>query len=94
MEAIAPALDKVLSTTLRRIPAAEAPLLIWPLVSGSELARRTRAVGFRDGILKIEVRDPGSQAELEQLTPNFLRRMEKYAVHVERIEFVTRATGL
>ena len=89
MESIAPALDKVLSSSLRRVSAAEAPLVLWPLVSGSALARRTRAVGYRGGILQVEVQDPGLRTELEQLTPNFLRALGKYGVCVNRIEFVT-----
>ena len=90
MDPIAPALDKVLSNSLRRISAAEVPLVVWPLVCGSAVARRTRAVGVRNGVLQVEVPDPEWRSELQRLVPNYLGVMEKYSVRVNRIEFVVR----
>ena len=37
-------LEKIVLGSLRRVPQGEAPLLAWPLVCGSVVAERTRAV--------------------------------------------------
>ena len=44
--------------------AAEAPLMAWPLVCGSAVAERTRALSFADGVLRVEVADAGWKSEL------------------------------
>jgi len=90
VEPIAPALEKVVSGSLRRAPAADAPLLAWPLACGSAVAARTRALGFREGILQVEVPDAGWRTELQRLAPQYLAILNRYASGVTRIEFVLR----
>ena len=82
-------LEKILIGSLRRVPQAEAPLLAWPLVCGSVVAERTRAVEFKDAVLRVEVPDAGWKRELQGLAPRYLAALNRYARQkVGRIEFV------
>lgn len=67
----------------------EAPLMAWPVVCGSAVAERTRALAFVDGVLRVGVPDAGWKAELQGLAPRYLSAINKYTVQVvRRIEFV------
>jgi hypothetical protein len=84
-------LEKIVLGSLRRVPQAEAPLLAWPLVCGSVVAERTRAVEFADAVLRVEVPDAGWKREMQSLAPRYLAVVNRYAgQRVERIEFVIR----
>jgi hypothetical protein len=84
-------LEKVVMGSLRRVPAAEAPLLAWPLVCGSVVAGRTRALDFANAVLRVEVPDAGWRREMQSLAPRYLATLNRYAGQkVERIEFVIR----
>ena len=84
-------LEKIVLGSLRRVPHAEAPLLAWPLVCGSAVAERTRAVQFSDAVLRVEVPDAGWKREMQSLAPRYVAAMNRYAGQkVERIEFVIR----
>jgi hypothetical protein len=77
--------------SLRRVPEAEAPLLAWPLVCGSVVAERTRAVQFADSVLRVEVPDAGWKREMQGLAPRYVAQLNRYAGQkVARIEFVIR----
>src|SRR6202043_2818619 len=77
--------------SLRRVPQNEAPLLAWPLVCGSAVADRTRALEFAGAVLRVEVPDAGWKRELQGLAPRYLAQINRYAGQkVERIEFVIR----
>ncbi len=89
MEPIAPALERVVASSLRRSP--DAPLLAWPLACGSAVADRTRALEFTRGVLRVEVPDAGWRAELQRLAPQYLAVINRCAAQaVERIHFVIR----
>lgn len=89
MEQAGTGLEKIVLGTLRRVPQAEAPLLAWPLVCGSAVAERTRAIAFADAILRVEVPDAGWRRELQNLAPRYLATVNRYASQtVKRIEFV------
>ena len=95
MEQIAPALEKVVSKSLRQAPASDAPLLAWPLACGSAVAARTRALEFVGGVLRVEVPDLGWRAELQHLAPRYLAVINRYKVGtVNRIHFVIRPEQL
>jgi hypothetical protein len=82
-------LEKIMVSSLRRVPQAEAPLLAWPLVCGSAVAERTRAVAFANSVLCVEVADAGWRREMQSLAPRYLATLNRYAGQkVERIEFV------
>jgi len=86
-------LEKIVARSLRLASRAEAPLMAWPVVCGSAVAERTRALSFEDGVLRVEVAGPGWKAELQGLAPRYLAVINRYTVEaVRRIDFVvTRA---
>jgi len=84
-------LEKIVMGSLRRVPLSEAPLLAWPLVCGSVVAERTRALEFVDSVLRVEVPDAGWKREMQSLAPRYVAQLNRYAGQkVERIEFVIR----
>jgi hypothetical protein len=89
MEQAGAGLEKIVAQSLRQAPSAEAPILAWPLVCGSTVAERTRALHFEDGVLRVAVADAGWKSELQILAPRYLATMNRYiAQTVRRIEFV------
>ena len=91
MEQAGPGLEKIVAGSLRRVPQGEAPLLAWPLVCGSKVADRTRALDFVGAVLRVEVPDAGWKREMQSLAPRYLATLNRYAGQkVERIEFVIR----
>src|ERR1700689_381314 len=88
-------LEEIVAQSLRLAPRAEAPLMAWPVVCGSVVAERTRALSFDDGVLRVEVAGLGWKAELQALAPRYLAAINRYtALAVRRIEFVVgRADG-
>ena len=91
MEQAGTGLEKIVLSSLRRVPQADAPVLAWPLVCGSVVADRTSALDFTGGILRVEVPDVGWKREMQSLAPRYLATLNRYAGQkVERIEFVIR----
>jgi hypothetical protein len=85
------ALEKIVADALHRAPAVERPLLAWPVACGSAVAERTRAVAFANGILRVEVGDPGWQRELSELAARYVAAINRYsATTVQRIEFFVK----
>ena len=85
-------LETIIAKALHRAPASESALLAWPVVCGSAVAGRTRALGFSDGILRVEVVDEGWRRELVSLAPRYVALINRYSVvSVKRIEFVVKA---
>ena len=94
MEQAGAGLEKIVLDSLRRVPQGEAPILAWPLVCGSAVAERTRALQFADAVLRVEVPDAGWKCEMQSLAPRYLATLNRYAgQQVERIEFVVRGQG-
>jgi Dna[CI] antecedent, DciA len=92
VERIAPALEKIVASSIRRAPAGQAPVLAWPLACGSAVAARTTALGFEKGVLRVEVPDAGWRGELRHLAPQYLAVINRYSNSpVSKIEFVVRA---
>ena len=95
LERAASHLETIVAKALHRAPAAESPLLAWPVACGSAVAERTRAARFSDGILRVEVADAGWRRELSSLAPRYVAAINKYsAIQVQRIEFVVKAVNL
>ena len=91
MEQAGGGLEKIVLSSLRRVPQGQAPLLAWPLVCGSVVAERTRALEFADAVLRVEVPDAGWKREMQSLAPRYLATLNRYAGQtVQRIEFVIR----
>jgi predicted nucleic acid-binding Zn ribbon protein len=82
-------LQKIVERSLRQAPPKEAPLMAWPVVCGSAVAERTRAVAFLDGVLTVEVTNSCWKLELQMLTPQYLAAINRYTTEaVRKIEFV------
>lgn len=94
MEHAGPDLERIVVQSLRQAPPAQAPLMAWPVVCGSAVAERTRAIQFLDGVLRVEVADNGWRSELQVLAPRYLAAINRYTVEmVRRIEFVVAPDG-
>jgi len=82
-------MEGIVAKSLRQAPSAEAPLMAWPIVCGSAVSDRTRAMSFQDGVLSVEVADAGWKSELQALAPRYLAAINRYTAEtVRRIEFV------
>ena len=89
MEQAGADLEKIVARSLRQAPPAQAPLMAWPVVCGSAVAERTRALSFLDGVLRVAVGDQGWKTELQSLAPRYLASINRYTVEaVRKIEFV------
>lgn len=63
--------------------------MAWPVVCGSAVAERTRALSFADGVLRVAVQEPGWKLELQTLAPRYLAAINRYTIEpVRQIEFV------
>lgn len=82
-------LEKIVARSLRQAPPGQAPLMAWPVVCGSAVAERTRALSFLDGVLRVAVADAGWRSELQSLASRYLASINRYTAEpVRRIEFV------
>lgn len=89
MESVGSDLEKIVARSLRQVPVGQGPLFAWPVVCGSAVAERTRALGFADGVLRIGVADAGWRSELISLAPRYLALINRYTAEaVRKIEFV------
>lgn len=89
MEPAGSELEKIVARSLRQAPPLEAPLMAWPVVCGSAVAERTRALSFADGVLRVAVPEMGWKAELQTLAPRYLAAINRYTIEpVRKIEFV------
>ena len=89
MEHAAAGLEKIVAEFLQRASSNEAQVLAWPLVCGSAVAERTRALGSGDGVLRVEVANATWKSELQSLAPQYLAAINRYAPgRVHKIEFV------
>jgi predicted nucleic acid-binding Zn ribbon protein len=86
-------LEKLIAQSLRQAPPAEAPMMAWPVVCGSAVAERTRALSFEDGVLRVAVANNGWRSELQSLAPRYLAMLNRYTTEtVSKIEFVIAPT--
>lgn len=89
MEQAGSDLQRIVARSLRQAPPGQAPLMAWPIVCGSAVAERTRALSFLDGVLRVAVADAGWKSELQSLAPRYLASINRYTSEaVRRIDFV------
>jgi predicted nucleic acid-binding Zn ribbon protein len=82
-------LQKIFAQALKNASADEGPLLAWPLVCGGSVAKRTRVLGFRAGVLQVQVPDRQWRTELEALAADYIRELNTLLKKkVSRVEFV------
>jgi hypothetical protein len=63
--------------------------MAWPVVCGSSVAERTRALRFEHGVLFVEVSGERWKYELQALAPRYVAAINRFtAEKVQRIEFV------
>lgn len=69
-------------------------MLAWPLACVNAVSKRTRALDFERGILRVEVPAAGWRAELRSLASRHLAVRNRYTSEsVKRIDFVISASG-
>lgn len=94
MQPLRTGLEKIVLEALQRTPPQEAPLLAWPFACGPAVAQKARALSFADGILTIEVADAGWRAQLTDMAPQFLARINQFsAMRVTRLHFLISSDG-
>lgn len=72
MEGIRTGLRRIMGDFLKGQPREEAAVLAWPLVCGTEVAARTRAVSFAEGTLMVEVPDANWRNQLMGFRQQYL----------------------
>jgi hypothetical protein len=72
MEPVRTGLRNIMSDLLRSRPAEEAVLLAWPIVCGKEVAARTSALNFKDGVLTVEASDRTWQSQLAGFSSRYI----------------------
>ena len=68
----------------------------WPALAGERIAKRTRAVAFRDGVMTIEVEGSAWMHELNFLRREIVRRANQRvgANVVREVRFVSARGGI
>src|SRR4051812_30731595 len=89
MERAASGLKKIVVEALSKAPAEESAVIAWPLVCGTAVAEKTRAIELAEGVLRVEVPDAGWRNQLFGFLPHYLESLNRTTNgKVERIEFV------
>lgn len=82
-------LQRIFTDALKNAPADQAPVLAWPMVCGASVAKKTRALDFVRGLLRIQVPDKAWRTELEALSGDYVRAINFLVLKkVAKIEFV------
>lgn len=82
-------LHKIIGDALRNAPADQAPTLAWPSVCGTSVAKKTKALDFARGVLRVQVPDKAWRTELEALAEDYVRALNELVTKkVAKIEFV------
>jgi predicted nucleic acid-binding Zn ribbon protein len=96
VEALGSVLGRVLGKLgLSREMSGWQAVTVWPSLVGPRIARHTRAVGFRDGTLQIEVEGSAWMQELGYLKRDLVRRINQHlgSEHVRDVRFVVPRGG-
>lgn len=94
MQPLREELEKIVAYALQRNAPEETPVLAWAFACGPAVAQKTRALSFENGILTIEAADVGWRAQLTDMSPQFLARLNQLAsVKVERLRFTVSTTN-
>ena len=93
MESIRTGLHAIMRDLLAARPVEEVAVLLWPLVCGKEVAAKTGATGFAQGVLTVQVPDATWRAQLAAFAPRYLSRYaELMGPAVRQVEFKTIGT--
>jgi Dna[CI] antecedent DciA-like protein len=89
MEHARAGLEKIVGEALRRAPIEDAVVLAWPLVCGTAVSTRTRALDFTAGVLRVQVPDAAWRAQLMAFSPQYIGALNEFAGQVvRRITFI------
>lgn len=89
MDSVRQTLQKLVADFLNRLPVEQVPVEAWQFVCGKQVADRTRAIAFAEGVLRVEVPDAGWRAQLQDLSGRYLASLNQYsATRIQRIDFV------
>ena len=92
MQSASATLKKIFADTLRRGGGDDAPLLAWPLACGSKVAEKTRAIGYADGVLTVEVADATWKQQLQSFERQYLAALKQISgQRVDAIQFVIKS---
>jgi predicted nucleic acid-binding Zn ribbon protein len=97
MEAIASVLSRVLRQLgLEGDLEAWRAVDDWPQVVGPRVSRHTRAVGFRDGTLRVEVEGSAWMQELGYLKRDLIARINQHlgSERVRDVRFIVPRGGI
>jgi hypothetical protein len=88
----------VLAAALERAGLAERlrqerAVALWATVAGPELARRTRAVAVREGVLWVAVRNAAWAGQLAFLRSTLVERLQAAGATVQGVHFSVGAPG-
>ena len=87
-------LESLAARVLKDAAPEEAVVLAWPLVCGSAVAERAKAIAFEDGTLRVIVPDRGWQMQLEAFSAQYTDRLSRLAgVVVNRIIYQTASAS-
>jgi predicted nucleic acid-binding Zn ribbon protein len=82
-------LKKIYAEAVCRDAGDEAPLLAWPVVCGTTVAEKTRALSFVDGVLVVAVPDKVWRTQLQQMYQQYLAGLQHVSGRpVRNISFV------
>jgi hypothetical protein len=89
MERAGTGMKKIVVEALSKAPPEEAAVLAWPLVCGTAVADKTRALELAAGVLSVQVPDAGWRSQLQGFMPHYLEAINRIAGgKVEKIAFV------
>ncbi|HEV8525391.1 MAG TPA: DUF721 domain-containing protein [Terriglobales bacterium] len=89
MEPARAGFHKIVSDILRRAPVEDAAVIAWGLICGQRVAEKTVALGFRDGVLRVQVPDAAWSANLTAFVPQYIAALNgMLGRRVERIDFI------
>jgi hypothetical protein len=82
-------LAKIFRELLEHAPAHEIPVIAWPMVCGEQVANRTRALAFSQGVLLVQVPDKDWKTQLMDLASQYVAALNTLkGERVRRIEFL------
>lgn len=79
----------MLLRAMQEAPLADRLEIAWQVTVGSAVASRTTVAGHHSGTLTISVPDRGWAAQLESLSPEYLRELQQLVPgEVKKLRFV------
>ncbi|HEX6466221.1 MAG TPA: DciA family protein [Terriglobales bacterium] len=90
MERVRVDIQKFAANLLQNFPPEDAVVLAWPLVCGSGVAQRTKALDFSSGILRVQVPDAGWCGQLSDFSRQYIASINAIVRQkvLKRIEYV------